>query len=154
MFASYREFPRRDLLDDRLVRAVDASNDTVGDSITLAEFSALPCLATACGHEVSPAEAQLDALGIARTTEIPTAFGLAPLLLRGTHRIALIHERLALFPAEPTSRRLLEPPMPLQPIHQLMLWANRSEHHPAHQWLQRRIGAFAEARDAVAGGRP
>jgi len=99
------------------VCAVDASNDTVGDSITLAEFSALPCLATACGHEVSPAEAQLDALRIARTTEITTAFGLAPLLLWGTHRIALIHGRLTRFLADQTSLRLLEPPMPLQPIH-------------------------------------
>jgi hypothetical protein len=32
-------------------------------------------------------------LGIARNTEVTTAFGLAPLLLRGARRIALIHER-------------------------------------------------------------
>jgi hypothetical protein len=61
-------------------------------------------------------------LGIARNTEVTTAFGLAPL-------------------------RLLEPPMPLQPINQLMLWTSRVENDPGHQWLRRRIAAFAEERD-------
>jgi hypothetical protein len=100
-----------------------------------------------CGHEVSPAEAQLDMLGVARNTKVTTAFGLAPLLLRGTRRIALIHQRLAWFLSDPTSLRLLQPPMPLQPINQLMLWTSRAENDPGHQWLRRRVAAFAEERD-------
>jgi DNA-binding transcriptional LysR family regulator len=150
VFAPHREFPHRPLFEDRFVVAVDADNDTVGDTISLDEVSALPYLATSCGHEVSPAEAQLDALGIVRNTEVTTAFGLAPLLLRGTRRIALVHERLAWFLADQTSLRLIEPPMPLQPIHQLMLWANRSEHDPGHQWLRQRLTAFADQRDDLA----
>jgi DNA-binding transcriptional LysR family regulator len=149
VFTPYREFPHQFLFQDRFVCAVDAANDMVGDTVTLEEFTTLPYLATSCGHEVSPAEAQLDALGIARSTEITAAFGLAPLLLRGTRRIALIHERLAWFLSEQTSLRLVEPPMPLQPIHQLMLWADRAEHDPGHQWLRRRIAGFADERDEV-----
>jgi DNA-binding transcriptional LysR family regulator len=121
VFVSHRDFPHQFLFQDRFVCAVDADNCSVGGSISLEEFSTLPYLATSCGHEVSPAEAQLDMLGIARNTEVTTAFGLAPLLLRGTRRIALIHERLAWFLSDQTSLRLLEPPMPLQPINQLML---------------------------------
>ena len=105
-------------------------------------------LATSCGREVSPAEAQLDMLGVARNTEITTAFGLAPLLLQGTRRIALVHERLAWLLSDQTSLRLLEPPMPLQPINQLMLWTTRAENDPGLQWLRNRILTFAEEHDA------
>ena len=147
VFGPWRDYPHLPLFSDRFVCAVDADNDEVGSSITLGEFSALPYLATSCGHEVSPAEAQLDRLGIPRNTEITTAFGLAPLLLRGTRRIALVHERLALQLADQTRLRLLEPPMPLEPIHQLLVWSARSEHDPAHRWIRNRIVAFAEERD-------
>jgi DNA-binding transcriptional LysR family regulator len=87
-------------------------------------------------------------LGVARNTEITTAFGLAPLLLQGTRRIALVHERLAWLLSDQTSLRLLEPPMPLQPINQLMLWTTRAENDPGLQWLRNRILTFAEERDA------
>ena len=70
-------------------------------------------------------------------------FGLAPILLSGTPRIALVHERLAWAMAPQASLRLLEPPMPLQPIHQLMIWTSRTERDPGHQWLRHRIEAFA-----------
>ena len=149
VFGPYRDFPNHPLFSDRFVCAVDADNVEVGGTITLEEFSTLPYLATSCGYEVSPAEAQLDRLGIARNTEITTAFGLAPLLLRGTRRIALVHERLARQLADQTSLRLLEPPMSLEPIHQLLLWANRAEHDPGHRWIRNRIVAFAEERDAA-----
>lgn len=123
----HRDFPHRILFRDRFVCAVDADNEAVGETITLEEFSSMPYLATSCGHEISPAEAQLDRLGIPRNIEVTTAFGLAPILLRGTGMIALIHERLAWTMAEQTSLRLLEPPMQLQPIHELMLWTSRVE---------------------------
>jgi hypothetical protein len=51
--------------------------------------------------------------------------------------------------ADQTSRRLLEPPVALQPIAQLMRWSSRVETDPGTQWLRRRIAAFAQERDAV-----
>ncbi len=144
MFTDHQDFPHVTLFDDRFVVAVDPDNDTVGDSITLDEFSSLPYLATSCGHEISPAEAQLDLLGIRRNTEITTGFGLAPLLLQGTNRIALVHERLAWAVAPHAPLRLLEPPMPLQPISELLLWAPRTETDPGHRWLRQRTEAFAK----------
>ena len=79
----------RFLFQDRFVVGVDPDNDVVGESISMEEFSSLPYLATSCGHEVSPAEAQLDLQGIARNTEVTTGFGLAPILRQGTNRIAV-----------------------------------------------------------------
>jgi hypothetical protein len=40
--------------------------------------------------------------------------------------------------------RLLDPPMQLQPIHQLMLWTPRSEDDPGHRWLRRRLITLAQ----------
>ena len=84
VFTDYGSFPNQFLFSDRFVCAVDANNPDVGETISLEQFSSLPYLATSCGHEVSPAEAQLDQLGITRNTEVTTAFGLAPILLSGT----------------------------------------------------------------------
>jgi DNA-binding transcriptional LysR family regulator len=50
VLVSYRDFPHQLLFQDRFVCAVDADNDSVGDSISLEEFSLLPYLATSCGH--------------------------------------------------------------------------------------------------------
>lgn len=147
VFTAHHDFPNALLFSERVVCVVDIDNDAIGDTVSLAEFSSLPYLATSCGHEVSPAEAQLDAMGIVRNTELTTAFGLAPMLLSGTRRIALVHERLAKKLAQQASLRLLEPPMPLQPINQLMLWTSRADNDPGHQWLRRRILAFATELD-------
>jgi DNA-binding transcriptional LysR family regulator len=147
VFTDFGSFPHQFLFSDRFVCAVDADNPDVGETISLEQFSSLPYLATSCGHEVSPAEAQLDQLGITRNTEVTTAFGLAPILLSGTRMIALLHERLARTMAHQTSLRLLEPPMPLLPINQLMLWNAHAEADPAHQWLRQQLTAMAAELD-------
>jgi DNA-binding transcriptional LysR family regulator len=78
---------------------------------------------------------------------VTTAFGLAPILLSGTRMIALLHERLARTMAHQTSLRLLEPPMLLLPINQLMLWNAHAEADPAHQWLRQQLMAMAAELD-------
>lgn len=153
VFTAYEQFPHHVLFSDRFVVAVDADNPLVGDSITLEQFTTLPYQASSCGHEVSPAEAQLDRLGIDRRTEVTTAFGLAPLLLTGTGRIALIHERLALDLAAQARLRLLEPPFPLDPITQVAIWPVRVADDPAHRWLRRRIVRLVSERGLADGAR-
>jgi len=71
----------------------------------------------------------------------------APILLTNTRMIALLHERLARTMAHQTSRRLLEPPIPLLPINQLMLWNAHAEADPAHQWLRQQLMAMAAELD-------
>jgi DNA-binding transcriptional LysR family regulator len=147
VFTDFESFPHQFLFSDRFVCAVDTNNPDVGEMISLEQFSSLPYLATSCGHEVSPAEAQLDQLGITRNTEVTTAFGLAPILLSNTRMIALLHERLARTMAHQTSLRLLEPPIPLLPINQLMLWNAHADADPAHQWLRQQLMAMAAELD-------
>lgn len=147
VFTAYQEFPHQVLFRDRFVVAVDAANPDVGDSISAEQFSTMPYQASSCGHEVSPAEAQLDRLGIQRNTEVTTAFGLAPLLLQGTPRVALLHERLARSLAGQAGIRLLEPPFALEPITETAIWPTRVDKDPAHQWLRTRIARLATTLD-------
>lgn len=68
---------------------------------------------------------------------------LAPILCSGSDMITLIQERLAWIMAPHTTLRLLDPPMQLRPLHQLMLWTTRSEDDPGHRWLCRRLITLA-----------
>ncbi len=138
-FPDYLNFRSTFLFSDRHLCAVDVHNEAVGSTLSLEEFSSLPYLATTCGRGITTAEAQLDRLGVSRNVEFTTSFGLVPTLLSGSRMIGLVHERLALAIADQTTLRLIEPPVPLQPIHMLMLWTNSSEADPGHSWLHRKI---------------
>jgi DNA-binding transcriptional LysR family regulator len=138
-FVGYDRYRSAFLYTDRMLCAVDVHDEAVGQELSIAEFSSLPYLATACGRGTTTAEAQLDRLGIVRNVEFSTTFGMVPSLLSGSRMIALVHERLALALADQTTLRLLEPPMPLQPIHMLMLWTSHAETDPGHTWLRHQI---------------
>jgi DNA-binding transcriptional LysR family regulator len=159
-FTGYRSFCNTFLYSDRLLCAVDADNEAVGETLSLEQFSSLPYLATTCERSQATAEAQLDRLGIPRNTEFAATFGMVPSLLSGSRMIALVHERLALALADQTTLRLLEPPMPLQPVHLLMLWTNSADADFGHGWLRQRIlslvadGLPAGARGCGAGSNP
>lgn len=133
------DFPHRVLFRDRYLVAVDKNHPDVGDEMTSEQFSTLPYLATSSGALRSLAEMQLDFLGVTRNTEITTAFGVAPFLLKGTRLVTLIAERLAHRVAEVAGLRLLDPPMELQPITEVMVWMPRNDADPAHEWLRQRL---------------
>lgn len=150
-FVGHHSFRNTFLLSDRLLCAVDADNEAVGQTLTLEQFSSLPYLATTCERGKTTAKAQLDRLGIPRNTGFSTTFGMVPTLLSGSRMIALVHERLALALADQTTLRLLEPPMPLQPIHLLMLWTSSADADPGHSWLRRRILSLIAELDGATG---
>ena len=138
------EFPTSPLFSDRYVCAVDRQNPEVGNTITLEQFSKQPYLAYNAGPLPSLAEQQLDAAGVERNLEVSTqTFVLAPFLLRGTRLITLLHERLARVVQDQLDLRLLEPPLPLSPITEVMSWTPRHDHDPAHVWLRGRLHDLA-----------
>ena len=151
VFPDHQDFRNTFLFSDRLLCAVDVDNEAVGRTVSVEQFSSLPYLATSCGRGETAAEAQLDRLGISRNVEFSTTFGMVPSLLSGSRMIALVHERLARALARQTTLRLLEPPMPLQPIHLLMLWTSSAETDPGHSWLRRRILSLSAELDGAAG---
>ena len=151
VFPDYQSFRNTFLFSDRLLCAVDVDNEAVRRTLSLEQFSSLPYLATTCERGKTAAEAQLDRLGISRNVEFSTTFGMVPTLLSGSRMIALVHERLARALAGQTTLRLLEPPMPLQPIHFLMVWTSSAETDPGHSWLRRQILSLIAELDAATG---
>lgn len=146
-FEEHEDFPHQVLFRDRYLVAVDKDHPEVRDKITLEQFSSLPYLATSSGHLRSLAEMQLDFLGIPRNTEVTTGFGLAPFLLKGTPLVTLIHERLADRVADLAGLRLLEPPVHLQPITEILVWTTRTDRDPGHRWLRKRLTDLAAELD-------
>lgn len=138
--AEHDEFPHQPLFEDRYILGADRDHPDIGDEITLEQFSTLPYLATFVGSRKTPAEMQLDWLGVPRKIQVTASLAVAPYLLRGTRLITLIFERAARQIADRAHIKLLEPPIEgLRPITYIMLWTKRTDGDPAHQWLRRRL---------------
>jgi len=142
-FNQHVDLPNQELFVDRYVCAVDADHPVVGKSISLEQFQSLPYLATSAGRLPSIAETELDRLGIQRNTEITTSFTLGFFLLIGTRLISLVHERLGMELQKQLKIRLLEPPVPIRRITEIMVWTERNTEDPGHRWLRERLMRLA-----------
>ncbi|ULP41606.1 LysR substrate-binding domain-containing protein [Mycobacterium lentiflavum] len=143
VFGPHVNYLHEVLYHDRFVCAVDAANTDVGETITLEQFSALPYLATSALGVPSLAEVQLDLLNISRNTQISAGFSLARLLLRGGPLITVMHERLARAINFDNQLRIIEPPMKLQPLTEIMVWTPRTDRDPGNQWLREQLRMLA-----------
>ncbi|GAA1640829.1 LysR family transcriptional regulator [Georgenia ruanii] len=133
-------YPHTALFSDRYLVAVDRDHPEVADEITVEQFSTLPYLAYRAGTLIGLPENQLEQQQIPRNLEVTAqSFVVAPFLLRGTGLIMLIHEHLGRLLAEQANLRLLEPPMPLVPLQETMIWTSRHTADVAHQWLRARL---------------
>jgi DNA-binding transcriptional LysR family regulator len=137
-------FPHRTLFTDRYVCTVWNQHPDVGDEITLEMLSSLPYMSHIPVPFPAAVDTQLDAAGVERKLEVSSgSFVVAPLMQRGTRLIALQHERLARALQDAAELRILEPPLPLKPITEMMFWHPRSEDDPAHRWLRDEVAAMA-----------
>jgi DNA-binding transcriptional LysR family regulator len=142
-FPGFSDFRHEVLYRDGYKVAVDADHPDVGNSMSADQFSALPYLATHYDLQPSLAEIQLDLLGVSRRVETTTGFMLAPFLLRNTRLITLVPESLGRRIGPAAHLRLLEPPMRLQPLTEMMIWTERFGDDPAHAWLRGRMRDLA-----------
>jgi DNA-binding transcriptional LysR family regulator len=140
-------FPHKLLFTDRYVLAADKSNPVVNEQLTVEKFGELPYVGVFTGGTTqSIAETQLDSLGVQRRLEVSTqSFVVAPFLLAGTPLVSLVQERLARHVARAAKIRIVDPPVPLQPIHEALYWNPRNTDDPAHRWLREQIIALAAA---------
>ncbi|MFF7941495.1 LysR family transcriptional regulator [Nocardia gamkensis] len=137
-----------DVFRDRFVCAVDIDHPEVGETISLEQFQTLPYLSYDAGPLPSAAQLQLRTRGIERTVDVTTqSFVVAPLMLRATRFLTLVHERLGRILADQARIRLLEPPVDLSPITEAMFWSPRHQDSPAHRWLRERIRESAATLD-------
>jgi len=142
-------FLHQTLYSDRYVVVADSDHPDIDDKISYKQFTTLPYIATLTANHSSRLESELDLLGVPRNIEITTEFGVAPFLLRGTRFITVIHERLAQGLADTMNLKLLRMPVRrLQPTIETMVWSQRTDGDPAHQWLRQQLSDLAVAINA------
>lgn len=141
-FGVLPSFARVGFFRDRYVVAVDGHGEPeaeLGAVMPLEELRARPYLATLVGGRPSFAEQQLDRAGIELRREVVANAVLAPFLLPGTRYASLVPEHLAAYAARTTGLHLFEPPIPLQPVTDAMMWSHRRTNDPGHRWLRRTV---------------
>jgi LysR family transcriptional regulator, nod-box dependent transcriptional activator len=141
-----RRFPHRPLFTDRYVVAVwNQNREVTGDVFDRARLERLGYVrhSPAAGGSAS-IDLQLAELGIEPNAAISVlSFTLVPFLLPGTPLFAFVHERLVRTPAQRRELKILESPVPLDPITETMYWHPVFHNDPAHQWLREYITALA-----------
>ena len=136
------------LFRDRWVCAVWSGNADVGESMTMAEYKALPHLGY--GETVRELTGLADRTASLLYPERHVAvsvetFFLLPFLLQGTKMVAFIHEGLGRRLAAISDIRLVEPPFEIPMMAEAMFWHPRYTADPAHRWLREQVAAAARA---------
>ncbi|MCB9525244.1 MAG: LysR family transcriptional regulator [Myxococcales bacterium] len=140
------ELLTRPLLSDRLVCVVRQDHPTVGDTITAAEFAALPHIQVAPrGRPGGYVDEQLALRGLSRRVVRAVPFFRAGLeLCAASDRILSVSERIARRLGPELGLRILEPPLPWAPFVLSLVWHPRDDADPAHRWVRDRLQQVAD----------
>ena len=138
--------PREKLFEDTYTCVVWSENPIAHESLTIEQFLDLGHVMVRFGEGESPNfdEHFLRKLNFKRRIEITApGFDLAPHLVVGTDRIALVTTRLARRYAEWLPLRIVPSSVEIPPLVEVLQWHKAHDQHPAHLWFR------AQLRDAV-----
>ena len=153
--------PTEVLFEDTYTCVVWSGNRAVGTTLTIDEYLALGHVVVnvAGGEPPSNYDEQfLRRSNLKRRVEItvPT-FSLAPQLVVGTGRVTTITTRLAAKYAAALPLRLIELPIAIPPMVEVLQWHKVHEYDPAHHWfrglLKKAVHALPAQPPTVRGGR-
>jgi LysR family nod box-dependent transcriptional activator len=136
---------------DRWLCCVWEGNSVVGDHLTLEEYLRLGHLVYSMGRgqPVSMVDEHLARSMVPRRIEFTVqSFLLAPFLLEGTDLVTVVPEKAAPFLRRTAAVRLLEPPVQLPSITQMLWWHPRHDANPAQAWIRARIAEIAAGHNA------
>jgi LysR family transcriptional regulator, nod-box dependent transcriptional activator len=139
-----RDLKMRSLFDDDFVCVIDGGHPMVGEVLTRETYAVLPHVRVRLGPQLDNLVEQACRragleLNIAAT--VPS-FSSTLFTLTGTRMIATVQRRLARRLASSLGLRILECPIEIRPLRQILMWHARADFDPAHQYLRR---AFAES---------
>ena len=153
------------LFADRWLCCVWAGNSAVGDSavsdsagshsagsdrMTLDAYLRLGHLVYSMGRgqPASIVDKYFEQSRLPRRIEFTVeSFLLAPFLLEGTDLVTVVPERAVPHLRRTADIRLLEPPVPLPAITEMLWWHPRHTATPAHAWIRARIAEIAAELD-------
>jgi DNA-binding transcriptional LysR family regulator len=128
------------LFTDRYVCVVRADHPQVGDEMTLELFRSLPRLQWGLGTVLISNTAEQHFKELGGTVQVTTeSFALAPFLLSNTDLIAVLQQRLARRFKDAAGVKLLDLPVAVPNLTEVMYWSPVVDTDPAHRWLRTMI---------------
>lgn len=131
----------RRLLDDEFVCMVRQDHPTVGDSLTLNQYLALPHVVYGRlgrrGLRHSIVDRELKRLGVARkiVLQIP-GFHSMPLVVRNTNFICTLPRRIAQVYGTDFQLKTLKTPLDFEKLSLYLVWSKSLDRDPAHEWFR------------------
>lgn len=147
-----REHPAEVLFTDDFVCICWKGNTAVGEQLTIERFFELTHVVARPGRQRPPTIDTwfFERFGHARRVEVVAMnFSSLPHLLVGTQRIATIHRRLAAVYAAALPLRILEVPVQMPPLVEVIQWHRYRDRDPARIWLYEQLAAVVGAWPAV-----
>jgi DNA-binding transcriptional LysR family regulator len=141
-------FPSVPLFEDSWICAVWSGHPTVGDTLSVEEFLALPHLTFNISdpEHTSLADEHLARSGYARKIVASTdSFATAPFLLRETSLVTMVQRRLAARLERPADIKLIEPPIDIPTMCERLAWNPRYSASPAHAWMREQLVEAAKS---------
>jgi DNA-binding transcriptional LysR family regulator len=133
------------LFDERLVCVVRENHPLTRGRLTLARFAAAKhVLIAPRGRPGGPVDDALGALGLERQIAVALPhFLAAPHIVAQSDLVLTMAARLAASFASVLPLRILTPPLDLPVVRASMLWHERHDADPAHQWFRAKLGEVA-----------
>lgn len=139
-------FPHQTLFSDRYVVIMDRANPEFSENISAEEMLGLNYVAFNDGVFKPILDTDLEVLQVPLQVAITTQeFVMAPFMLAGTRLASITLERLAVQLADVAGLRILECPLPLRSVTEILYWDARRTEDPAHRWLRQCITTFSRA---------
>jgi LysR family transcriptional regulator, nod-box dependent transcriptional activator len=146
------DHPRSALFEDTYSCVVWSENDAVSEPLTLEQYLAMRHVVVHVGFDqpsilerwLSEHIADLDARQ-RRIDVVAPSFGVVPLLIVGTQRIATMHTRHARVYAKLLPLRLLAPPPSFPTMREMMQWHRHLDTDPGLRWLTDLLQRMATA---------
>ncbi|TKA03094.1 LysR family transcriptional regulator [Actinacidiphila oryziradicis] len=142
------------VLHDRFVCIVDRDNPRVRDGrLSLRDLAEMPHAAAGFGKSITPADRQLETLGITPRVQVSApGFSVLPMLIAGTDLVALVPERLARRYEHLSGCRIVPTPFPDVPLVEALYWHHKRHTDPGHRWLREmvvRVGAELDVAESA-----
>src|SRR5690606_34699398 len=138
------QHPRELLFEERHVVVGWSGNPIMQRKLSEADFFACGHVAVRISGRDTFIESALREYGDRRRSEITApSFIQAPWLLPGTHRLALMHERLARLVASQLSLSIAESPVELPIMREMMQFHTARRNDAALGWLREKLQAIA-----------
>lgn len=138
-YAQRIEHPQQPLFEDTHICLVWQENSAVGDELTFEQYLQQGHVTVRFGdeHTVAFEEWFLPRYGKQRRVECSVDnFGIVPLLILGTNRIATVYRRLAEHFMRSLPLRMCNTPFDMPMLVETMVWPRHVQDDPAHLWLR------------------